>query len=362
MKPLLTIEHSDPDADLLVVTNMWPDEEKVAYGVFVKRQVESLIDAGVHCDVVYVRGTRSPLAYALAALRFAAWSVSRRGRYKLVHVHAGETTVPARALVGTPQIASYCGDDLLGNPGPDGELTRSSLVRAWVLRQISRTLAGTITKSSEMERALPGGRRALNTVVPNGVDDKHFRPIEMGEARERIGFGRDEVVALFAATKPDIPRKRRWLAEAACEAAARKLGTPVRLHVAREVEPDDMPYLMNACDVLLHTSVLEGSPNVVKEALMCNLPVVATSSGDVDQLLRDADPSFVCDADPEELGDAIAACAGRRSNGREVARHLQAGVVARQVLEIYERHAGAPLAPRPVAGDPEQPVVAAGTH
>jgi glycosyltransferase involved in cell wall biosynthesis len=140
------------------------------------------------------------------------------------------------------------------------------------------------------------------------------------------------------------------------------LGRPVRLHVARQVKPDDMPYLMNACDVLLHTSVLEGSPNVVKEALMCNLPVVATSSGDVDQLLRDAEPSSVCDADAEELGEAIAACAGRRSNGREIARHLQAGTVAQQVLSIYERHAGAPLAPRPDRAAAEQPVVTAGTH
>lgn len=343
MKPLVTTEHSDPNADVLVVTNMWPDEDQPVYGVFVQRQVQSLIEAGLRCDVVYVRGSRSPLAYVIAALRFARWSVTRRGRYRLVHVHAGETTVPARALLGTPQIASYCGDDLLGNPGPDGELTRSSLIRAWALRQLSRTLAGTITKSSAMEAALPHGRRRLNKVIPNGVDERHFRPIVMNQARERMGFD-DEVIALFAATKPDIPRKRRWLAEAACDAAAAKLGRRVRLHIAREVSPVDMPYLMNACDVLLHTSVLEGSPNVVKEALMCNLPVVATSSGDVDELLRDADPSFVCDADADALADAIAACVGRRSNGREVARHLQAGTVATQVLDIYERHARAPLA------------------
>ena len=33
--PLLTTEHSDANADVLVVTNMWPDEEKPVYGVFV---------------------------------------------------------------------------------------------------------------------------------------------------------------------------------------------------------------------------------------------------------------------------------------------------------------------------------------
>ena len=342
MPPLLTTEHSDPDADVLVVTNMWPDGERPVYGVHVQRQVQSLIEAGVRCDVVHVRGYDSALAYPLAALRFALWNVTRRGRYRLVHVHAGETTLPARFLVGAPMICSYCGDDLLGNPGDDGRPTRSSRVRAWVLRQVSRTLQGTITKSAEMELALPPVRRALNTVVPNGVDERRFRPLpdaERAAARERFGFGPGEVVALFAATKPDMPNKRRWLAQAACEDAAARLGRPVRLHVARDVAPTEMPLLMNACDLLLHTAVVEGSPNAVKEALMCDLPVVATAAGDIPELLEGVEPSFVRDPEPDVLGEAIAGCAGRRSNGSEVAERLKASNVAGRVLAISERRA-----------------------
>jgi glycosyltransferase involved in cell wall biosynthesis len=343
IKPLLTTEHSDPDADVLVITNMWPDAEKPVYGIHVQRQVRSLIEAGVRCDVVHVRGYDSALAYPLAALRLALWNVTRRGRYRLVHVHAGETTLPARFLIGTPMICSYCGDDLLGNPGPDGKPTPSSRIRAWVLRQLSRTLTGTITKSREMEGALPPGRRALNDVVPNGVDERTFQPLDRAAAREHFGFADDEVVALFAATKPDMPNKRRGLAEGACAAAAVRLGRPVRLFVARDVAPDEMPLLMNACDLLLHTAVVEGSPNAVKEALMCNLPVVATAAGDIEELLAGVEPSFVCPPDAAAIVTAIEACAGRRSNGREVARRLQAGAVAQQVIAIYDRHARAPL-------------------
>ena len=52
------------------------------------------------------------------------------------------------------------------------------------------------------------------------------------------------------------------------------------LIVAWGVPHDDMPYFMSACDALVFTSMQEGSPNAVKEALACNLPVVSVPVGD----------------------------------------------------------------------------------
>jgi glycosyltransferase involved in cell wall biosynthesis len=95
---------------------------------------------------------------------------------------------------------------------------------------------------------------------------------------------------------------------------------------------------MNAADCLLHTSSSEGSPNVVKEALMCNLPVVATPAGDVAELIDGVLPSFLCEPSETALAEALVECLRepRRSNGREVSGRLDARIVADSLLALYK--------------------------
>jgi glycosyltransferase involved in cell wall biosynthesis len=334
------VEH-DRGADVLMVTNMWPDLDRPVYGIFVKRQVDSLRSLGVRCDVLYIRGYRTSAAYLLAAARFLLANVVWRGRYRLVHAHAGETALAARFLVTTPLVVSYCGDDVLGDPRDDGTITRASRVRAAVIRGHAALSRATITKSHEMHERLPSWVRRSNTVLPNGVDNTLFVEHDRADVRRRLGWDDSEHVALFAATKPDTPRKRRWLAEAACAAASREIGRAIRLHVAGLTPPDEMPHLMSAADCLLHTAALEGSPNVVKEALMCNLPVVATPSGDIPRLLEGVTPSYLCPSQVDKLAAALVDIfnAPRRSNGRaRLEPVLSASAVACRLLDTYVAH------------------------
>lgn len=334
---LLTWERRNPRADVLVVTNMWPHEGNPGYGIFVRRQVDSLVEAGIACDVLFVRGHRSPLAYALAALRLGVWNLRPPRRYRLLHGHGGETALAIRCFLRAPVLVSYCGDDLLGTPGADGVVRTGSRLRRAVQRGHARSLSASITKSEEMQQALPGSIRARNHVIPNGVDTAVFAPVSREDARRALGWDLDQPVALFAAD-PAVERKRHWLAAAACEAAAARL-PGLRLHVAANVSPDQMPMLMSAADCLLLTSAIEGSPNVVKEALMCDLPVVATDCGDVRQLLASVEPSSVCVDDPAALADGLVACMEprRRSNGRAVSSWLTQEAVAARVIALYEQ-------------------------
>jgi teichuronic acid biosynthesis glycosyltransferase TuaC len=340
-RPLLTLEREDPDAEILVVTNGWPNADNDAYCVFIKRQMESVVERGVRCDVLFIRGYRSRWAYPLAAFRLGFWSLTGRRRYHLVHAHSGEAALAACFYRRAPLLVSYLGDDLLGTPDANGVISSRARIERAIFRAHARLTAGTITKSREMETVLPAGVRARNSVLPNGVDTTIFRPVDRSAARRELGWEPEARVALFAAD-PDVPRKRYWLAKAAVDHACGQL-TDLRLHVARSVAPDEMPLLMNAADCLMLTSSIEGSPNVVKEALMCNLPVIATPSGDVAELLDGVIPSYVCEPSETALSKALVDCLQepKRSNGREMSQRLDARAVADSLLSIYERVAPA---------------------
>ena len=103
-----------------------------------------------------------------------------------------------------------------------------------------------------------------------------------------------------------------------------------------------VPAYMNACDALLLISTYEGSPMVVKEALACNLPVVASPLGDVVELIGDLDGCALCDGTPEDAARKLAGVLGRGrlAGGREAVSHLSLHESAQRVSEVYSQVLG----------------------
>jgi glycosyltransferase involved in cell wall biosynthesis len=320
--------------EVLMVTNMWPRDGHAGYGIFVCRQIESLRELGLDCEVIFVEGYRTRWAYLRESLRMLRLNFSSH-RPLLVHAHGGETALVARWYIRGPVVTSYCGDDLLGTPQANGSITLASRVRRTLLRAHARLMARTVTKSAEMESALHPSARRRNLVVPNGVDRSIFHPRPAEEARRRLGWPAEDRIVLFAAD-PAVERKRYWLAEAACQEAERELG-PIRLEVAWGTPPAEMPLLMAGADCLLLTSAIEGSPNVVKEAVACDVPVISTDVGDVAEILRDVDPSWVCAPEPALLAGALVECLKqrRRSDGWERTAWLGQERIAERLLDLY---------------------------
>jgi glycosyltransferase involved in cell wall biosynthesis len=325
---------------VLWVTNMWPDHHRPWYGSFVFSQAQSLRALGVEIDVVYIAGyaSRSEYLRSIARIRKAVAA----SRYDVVHAHYGHSAVLARIQTRSPLVISYCGDDLLGTPAATGggRLTASSRLLAAAFAQWSRLAAVTITKSEQMAMRLPSRVRRRNRVIPNGVDLTRFKPGDRKAARHALGWSNQRPNVLFAGN-PTIPRKNFQLAKSVCAELARR-GCEPALRVAWEVPPDQVPLWLDAADLLLFTSVSEGSPNVIKEAMAAGLPIVSPPVGDVPERLSGVAGGFVVDYDVEAMADAVLAGlkVGRSFALRDAVLPLGLEQVAHQVVRVYEEVVG----------------------
>lgn len=342
-KGWVTWERSVPHAHILTVTNAWPDQEHPTRAPFLRYTFDGLTAAGIDSDLLYVRGYKGAHCYLLGCLAMAVVPLARPGKYRLVHSQAGETAIVARFFWSAPVLATYWGSDLLGpQVGSRGHRVKF-LLQSRLLRLHAPLMTATTTKSTEMNGVLPARAQKRNWVIPDGVDSSPFRPMDRQRARAALGWPPHEPTVISVGRRD--PVKRLWLAEHAADLASREIGG-LRWRAISDVPPDQMPLYYNAADLLLHTSASEGSPNVIKEAMACNLPVVATSAGDIAEILHLVHPSAVCEATPEALAHEIVRILRerRRSNGRDRIGPLRLEASTARTLACY-RSLGVPVPP-----------------
>jgi glycosyltransferase involved in cell wall biosynthesis len=316
---------------VLMVTGAYPTERIPHWGTFIKSQVDSLVAAGVEVEVIHPKPGHMPLRYASAVLRVLRASFVKR--FDVVHGHYGLWCLAARLQWSTPVVASFLGSDLLGNPTADGRYARKDALVVYLSRWIARCVDAVIVKSPEMRVIVPA-RKVF--VIPNGVDFDLFRPTPRAEARQALGWRPDGYYVLFG-NDPAMPRKGFALAQAAVE-RLRARGLPADLMVANGLPQPQVVPRMNASNALLLTSIHEGSPNVVKEAMACNIPVVSTDVGDVAEVVGRTAGCAVCPRDPDALAAALEVALRHPgpTTGRSDIRHLDRDVVAHQVVALYE--------------------------
>ena len=315
---------------VLMVTSDWPTPGQPRTTYFIKRQAEFLQAAGVLLDVFHFRGRRNPWNYLSAW-----WRLRRRlarNYYDLVHAQFGQSgllALPKRL----PLVVTFRGCDLLGEIGDGERYTLVGKLLQRVSRAVARRADAVIVVSEHMKAQLPPGVPAH--VIPSGLDFELFRPIPRDDARRHLGLPLDRTLVLFAGS-PEWPRKRYALARQAVDLLGRTL--PAELVVAWGAPHADIPYYMCACDALVFTSMLEGSPNVVKEALACDLPVVSVPVGDVATRLRGVAGCELCaDERPETIAAALERVLrrGGRAAGRAAVRELDERLLTQRVIDVY---------------------------
>lgn len=307
--------------------------------IFAHKEIARLASVGLETrKFIFDAGVSPRRAWSRA---WALWRLLREYQPDIIHAHFGTLTAFICALVSLvsrlPLVITYRGSDL--NPSPADGALRSAAQK--LLSQLAALLARAIICVSRQLRERLWWCRGKVTVIPSGVDLEIFQPTPRAEARRRLGWGDDERIVLFNAGRTPMV-KRLDLAEASI-AVMRELIGEVRFVVLRgDINHEEMPLYLSGADCLLMTSDYEGSPNIIKEALACNLPIVSVKVGDVAERLERVYPSRIVARDPRAIGSAAAEIVllGQRSNGREVISNLSAPAVRDEILEIYCRVLG----------------------
>jgi colanic acid/amylovoran biosynthesis glycosyltransferase len=131
----------------------------------------------------------------------------------------------------------------------------------------------------------------------------------------------------------------------------RKLGLTSRVSFPGFIPYDRVPALFSRADVFVMPSVVhsssdqDGIPNVIMEALLHRLPVVASNVAGITEVIRDRDTGLlVPQKDPAALAEAISAMVGNReaalamaARGREqVLRQFDTEANHRQLLALFQ--------------------------
>jgi glycosyltransferase involved in cell wall biosynthesis len=296
------------------------------------RQIQSLHAKVSRMEVVELKGIPK-LKYLSAYLK------ERRlaPQVDLIHAHYGYCGWLARAQRHKPVVVSFMGSDLLGEMGANGRVGAFSRWMVQRNRRLAQLVDAVIVKSQEMADIVAP---VAAEVIPNGVDIERFRPLPRDEARRQLGWTTDGPCVLFPGNPAD-PRKGYALAEAVVRLANRQLQQPIELVKLWNVAPSQVPLYMNGCNAMLMVSLWEGSPNVVKEAMACNLPIMAAPVGDVASILKGVHECHVLPREEKPLADALvdALARDRPSSGREAIQQqgLDLESVADRVMAVYRR-------------------------
>jgi teichuronic acid biosynthesis glycosyltransferase TuaC len=312
-----------------MLTNEWPSSATPYAAPYVVRQVAFVEASGAQVDVFSFRGAKSPKNYVQA--RRELRKAHDLSSYDVIHAQFGQSgllALPKRR----PLVVTLRGSDILGSLGADGKTTFAGKVLRQVTKLVTRAADAVIIVSESQRKHLPPSVRPH--LLPSGVDFSRIPDLSVEEARRRADLPLDRRLVLYVG--PPTVQKGYDVATAAVQLLASRL--PVELVVGWNMSQDEVLLRMRACDALVFPSRQEGSPDVVKEALACDLPIVAARVGDVPERLRGIEGCEVCeDWRPETMCDALERVLrpGKGIEGRAAVQELDEARLTERLLEIY---------------------------
>jgi len=201
-------------------------------------------------------------------------------------------------------------------------------------------------------------------MIPNGIDYGIFHPMDQAECRRVLDWPENCKLILYVGSLDEVKnvdlliegfarvaeQRLKWDLRLiivgaghlllTLEQLASKLGIMEYVSFMGQKSPPEIALLMNGADVLCLTSIREGRPNVILEALACGLPIVASRVGGVPELVTDDTHGYLFEVGNVEDFYLKLITALERYCGRKLAKTIQPmswEISAGMYVKLYEK-------------------------
>lgn len=304
-------------------------------------------------------------------------------RYDLIHSHYWLSGLAAEALSdaweGIPIVHMFHTLGEMKNRVARSPEEREGETRIEgekrVLRRADRIIAATKAEETQL-RFLYRADPSKITIIPPGVDIRHFYPIPADEAKQFIGLRPESRMVLYVGRIEPLKGVDTLIRAMSC-LKVQDLKRPVHLAIIGgepDASPqqmsaemarlqklcdelcmggmvvflgkrsqDTLPYYYSAAEVVVMPSHYESFGMVALEAMACGTPVIASQVGGLAYLVRDGETGFtVPDADPDLLCQKLTALLGdshlRETMSRRAAEYALSYAwekIARRIVGVY---------------------------
>ena len=292
--------------NILIITSEWPSDQHPNHVPFLVEQVQYLRGNGIKAEIHKI-SSKSLCSKIISIIELRI--KLKKSRYDIIHTHWGYNGLFCLGS-NSPHIVTYHGSDLNKPNNYDFRL-----MMAYLISRLSTKFSNYnifVSKRLAQNSFRANKNRAI---IPMGVDLKKYFPMDRHECRKKLKMPLKKNLILFGGNSTKTV-KRISLAENSIEL----LGDDYELIKIDYIDHKIVPIYINACDLLLMTSISEGSPMMIKEALACNKPIISTNVGDVAEQINSLDNCYVLnDESPQNFAKKIKKCIGKNKvpNGRE---------------------------------------------
>lgn len=306
---------------LLVVSNMYPSPERPYFGIFVERHIRALSGLGVDVTPVIssdAGGSAAATARKYARLLMLARREAARTKPQAILAHfvfpTGAVALAAARVAGAPVAVVAHGGDVA--PGKSPWIRRAT---ASVLSRAALTVAVSDAIAQDARRA--GADPSRIVIASMGYDEEVFVPHPREEARRRVGLPAGARIAVVvgnlierkgigvvldaAAGVRDAVPDLRWVLVGGGDQRPWRARASDAIIFAGPAGPGEVPWWLAAADVAVVPSLREPYGVAAVEALACGIPVVASRTGGLTEIMSGGHGVLVQPGDPAALATAV---------------------------------------------------------